>query len=86
MGRRQVEGRVLPVEALLAEVVEVHLAGEVLPDEGLHPFVHLRLEDVLVYPGEFLHLICGVSICRYNYVVLDSKRYLGNHNVKLVKL
>ena len=59
---RQAECRVLAVKPLFAEVVETHLAREVLSHEVLYFVRHLWFEDVLVDAGELLHVLCGRGI------------------------
>ena len=53
----EIEGEVLLVETLLAELEELDLAGEVLPDELLGRLGHGRLVDVPVDLRKDMHLI-----------------------------
>lgn len=57
--RLEIERKVLLVEALLAELEELHLAGEVFPDDLLGRLGHGGLVDVAVHLAVHPHLICG---------------------------
>jgi hypothetical protein len=48
----------LPVESLLAELIELDLAGEVVAHQVLHFLADGRLEEVPIDPGKRIHLVC----------------------------
>ena len=53
----QIEGQVLFVETLLAEIEKLELSREIFPDYVLDVLVNGRLVDVPVDLGEDVHLI-----------------------------